>query len=163
MIKNTLLLLTIFFCQGLSAKKYYDLVPSDSIANLELSFKLTEEGKRVSEYYLLIYCDTNAADTLFVSKGKVAYLYLHYNHNYTLRYVKPGYRDRILIIRTGIESAIHFKNMEFDYEIELVKENEAANTFADLPVAIVRYDANKKKFDYSRKYHHQVRHTSTNS
>ncbi len=156
MIKNTLLLLTIFFCQGIAAK-HYSVTASDSVPSLELSFKLTDEGKRMGEYYLLIYCDTNAADTLFIETTKVTYLYLNYNHNYTLRYVKPGYRDRILIVRTSVASLIHFKNMEFDYEIELVKVTEEANTMADLPVAIIRYDMNQKRFDYSRKYHHQVR------
>lgn len=159
MSTRILFLMVLLFCQRLSAKNFA-LEPQDSIPNLALSFKLTDEGKRVSDYYLLIYCDTNAADTLFVEKGKVSYVYLNYNHNYTLRYVKQGYRDRILIVRTSISSLIHFKNMEFDYEIELVKEDEAGNTYADLPVGIVRYDINKKKFDYSRKYHYGVRNTS---
>lgn len=156
MIKNMLLLLVLFFCQGIAAKNY-SLTASDSEPNLELSFKLTDEGKRIGVYYLLIYCDTNAADTLFIDNAKMTYLYLNYNHHYTLRYVKPGYRDRVLIVRTDVTSMTHFKNAEFDYQIELVKENEAANTFADLPVAIIRYDISKKKFDYSRKYHRQVR------
>lgn len=159
MNKSLLLLLTLFFCGALSAK-HYSLQRNDSLANLELSFKLRDGSKRISDYYVLIYCDTNAADTLFIEKGRVAYLYLEYNHNYTLRYVKEGYRDRILIVRTGIKSMTQLKDMEFDYEIELVKENEAPNTFADLPVAVVRYDKSKKKFDYSRKYHRQVRQKS---
>jgi hypothetical protein len=159
MYKHILFLLFPFFCQGLSAKNY-TLEPQDSIPNLELSFKLTDEGKRVSDYYLLIYCDTNAADTVFVEKGKVAYVYLNFNHNYTLRYVKQGYRDRILIVRTDIASMVHFKTMRFDYEIELVKKDEEANTYADLPVGIVRYDKHKNKFDYSRRYHYDVRNKS---
>jgi hypothetical protein len=161
MNKTVFFLLGLFFCQGLAAK-HFSQQPNDSIPSLELSFKLKDGSKRISDYYVLIYCDTNAADTLFVEKGKVSYLYLNYNHNYTLRYVKPGYRDRILIVRTGIASAIHLKDMVFDYEIELVKEDEAPNTFADLPVAVVHYDKSKKKFDYSRKYHRQVRQKSKN-
>ncbi|MEO5645260.1 MAG: hypothetical protein ABIQ40_11620 [Bacteroidia bacterium] len=153
MKKYSVFLILLFFCLNLSAKQYM-LQKPNSIPTLELSFKLTDEGKRVTNYYLLIYCDTNAADTLFIQKGKVSYLYLRYNHNYTLRYVKQGYRDRVLIVRTDFANR---KNMQFDYEIELVKENELANTFADLPVAIIRYDLNKKRFDYSRTYHKQVR------
>lgn len=156
MNKLILSLLILFFCQRLSAKSY-SITKSDSVPSLELSFKLTDGGKRISDYYLLIYCDTNAADTLFIEKGKIVYIGLHYNHNYTLRYVKPGYRDRVLIVRTDISQARQLKDLAFDYEIELVKENETANTYADLPVAIIRYDLNKKKFDYSRSYHKQVR------
>ncbi|MDQ3109596.1 MAG: hypothetical protein M3R17_06840 [Bacteroidota bacterium] len=156
MNRHILLLLSFLFCQHVFATNYSSLA-ADSVPNLELSFKLTDNGQRISDYYILIYCDTNAADTLFVNKGRVAYLHLKYNHNYTLRYVKEGYRDRVLIVQTGMSSIIHFKDMEFDYQIELVKENEAANTFADLPVAVIRYDAHKKRFDYSRIYHKQVR------
>lgn len=159
MNKSLLLLLTLFFGGALSAK-HYSLQRNDSLAHLELSFKLRDGSKRISDYYVLIYCDTNAADTLFIQKGKITYLYLDYNHNYTLRYVKKGYRDRILIVRTGMKSMTQLKDMAFDYEIELVKENEAPNTFADLPVGVVHYDKNKKKFDYSRKYHRQVRQKS---
>jgi hypothetical protein len=159
MNKTLLFLLALLFCGELSAKNYTKK-QNDSLPSLELSFKLRDGNKRISDYYVLIYCDTNAADTLFIEKGKVSYMYLPFNHNYTLRYVKPGYRDRILIVRTGVKSATHIKSMAFDYEIELVKEDEAPNTFADLPVAVVHYDKTKKKFDYSRKYHRQVRQKS---
>jgi hypothetical protein len=156
MLKHLILLLGLFFGNAVCATNYKSLA-ADSAPNLELSFKLRDDGKRIGDYYLLIYCDTNAADTLFVKKGRVAYVHLKYNHNYTLRYVKEGYRDRIVIVRTDIASMKQSKDMEFDYQIELVKISEASNTIADLPVAVIKYDARKKKFDYSRKYHRQVR------
>lgn len=156
MKKAFLLLLTGLFYTGLNALDY-SAKKSDNAPNLELSFKLTDEGKKIGEYYLLIYCDTNKADTLFVQKGKVSYLYLEYNHNYTLRYVKEGYRDRVLIVRTDVSGVKRLRDFEFDFEISLIKENEPANTVADLPVGIVHYDSHKKKFDYSRKYHKEIR------
>jgi hypothetical protein len=156
MNKHLLLLLALFFGKATFATNYASLA-ADTTPNLELSFKLRDDGKRINDYYLLIYCDTNAADTLFVKKGKVAYVNLKYNHNYTLRYVKEGYRDRVVIVRTAVSSTVHSKDMEFDYQIELVKKTEASNTMADLPVAVIKYDARKKKFDYSHKYHRQVR------
>lgn len=153
---HLLLLLGLFFGNAVFATNYASLA-ADTAPNLELSFKLRDDGKRISNYYLLIYCDTNAADTLFVTKGRVAYVHLKYNHNYTLRYVKEGYRDRILIVRTNVAAMKNYRDMEFDYQIELVKKTEASNTIADLPVAVIKYDPHKKKFDYSHKYHRQVR------
>jgi hypothetical protein len=157
--KNLLLLCSVLFCTGLFASHHH-LKAQEDKPTVELSFKLTDHGKKVGDYYLLIYCDTNAADTLFVRKGRVAYLQLDYNHNYTLRYVKEGYRDRVVIVRTNIAQNVKPKDMDFDFEIGLVKETAAANTFADLPVAIIRYDVHTKKFDYSRKYHRQIRQKS---
>ena len=62
MNKTLLFLLALFFCGELSAK-HYSLKQNDSLPNLELSFKLRDGNKRISDYYVLIYCDTNAADT----------------------------------------------------------------------------------------------------
>ena len=154
MKKNFLLLVTLLTCFAASARGHHG---KEEQPNVELSFKLTEHGKKIGNYYLLIYCDTNAADTFFVKKGKVTYIHLGYNHNYTLRYVKEGYRDRVVVVNTRLKNGIPLKDYEFDYEIGLVKENEAPNTLGDLPVAVIRYDANRSKFDYSRKYHRQVR------
>ena len=74
-----LFLLVLFLGTKVSATNYASLAP-DTAPNLELSFKLRDDGKRIGAYYLLIYCDTNAADTLFVEKGRVAYIHLKFNH-----------------------------------------------------------------------------------
>ncbi|CAN5399770.1 hypothetical protein BH09BAC5_BH09BAC5_01890 [soil metagenome] len=142
---------------GLQAKSH-PIMAKENQANVELSFKLKDHGKKIGDYYVLIYCDTNAADTFFVHKGKVAYLDLDYNKDYTIRYEKEGYKDRVVIVHTSIEKKGPLKDMKFDYEIELIKENEPGNTLADLPVAVIRYDKCKKRFDYSKKYNRQVRH-----
>jgi hypothetical protein len=153
-MKNFFLLIAVIAGTGVSAHGHHG---EEEQPNVELSFKLTDHGKKTGNYYLLVYCDTNAADTLFVKKGRVTYLDLDYNHNYTLRYVKEGYRDRILIVNTHIKTGVTLRDHEFDYEIGLVKNTEAPNTLGDLPVAVIRYDVNRNKFDYSRKYHRQVR------
>jgi hypothetical protein len=153
-MKNFFLLITLFTCIAASARGHHD---KEDQPNVELSFKLTDHGKKTGNYYLLLYCDTNAADTFFVKKGKVTYVQLDYNHNYTLRYIKEGYRDRVVIVNTHMKNGAILKDHEFDYEIGLIKNTDAPNTLADLPVAVIRYDVNHSKFDYSRKYHRQVR------
>jgi hypothetical protein len=137
---------------------------SDSTLNsgLEISFKLTDDGSRVSDYSVIIYQDGNAMDTIFIGKSKPVSIWLDYNHNYALRHIKAGYRDRIVLIDTHISQKSGSDIMDFDYEIELIRENEAANTFDDFPVAFIHYDASQKKFDYSRKYDRQVRHRFNN-
>lgn len=149
-------------CTGLSAKGTPDNNASDQLG-VELSSQLRYHGKKVSDYTLIIYCDTNAAETLYVEKAKMIYLQLDYNHNYTLRYLKDGFRERVLLVNTHVDSKVAAKDMEFDYEIELVPQNAPANTLGDLPVAIIRYDKSQNKFDYSKKYHRQVRQKSNDN
>jgi hypothetical protein len=130
---------------------------SDSLIGVELSSQLRFDGKKVSDYTLIIYCDSNAAETLYVEKAKVIYVQLKYNHNYTLRYLKDGFRERVLLVNTHVDAKTALRDMDFDYEIELITENAPANTLGDLPVAIIRYDQMERRFDYSKKYHRQVR------
>jgi len=120
---------------------------SDTTIGVELSSQLRFQGKKVSDYTLIIYCDSLAPETLYVEKAKVIYLDLQYNHNYTLRYLKDGYRERVLLVNTNVDAKTALRDMDFDYQIELVPQNAPANTLGDLPVAIVRYDKAEKKFD----------------
>ncbi len=130
---------------------------SERITGLQISSFLTYDGKKVTDYSIIIYHDAGPNDTVTMSNRKNVSLLLDYNHNYTLDYVKEGYRDRLVLIDTHVKSGVEKKNLSFDYEIEMVKQNEKSNTIDDLPVALISYDANQSKFDYSRKYHNQVR------
>jgi hypothetical protein len=130
---------------------------STDSAVVDLASQLRFNGKKVSNYTLIIYCDTTAAETIFVEKAKVIHIPLRYNHNYTLRYLKEGFRERVLLVNTFVDKKTSCIDASFDYQIALIPENAPPNTLGDLPVAIIRYDKIARKFDYSRKYHHQVR------
>lgn len=148
-------LIALFSFTTVNAKNVSD---STQTSGLEVSVKLTDDGAKVSDYSVIIYQDGNAMDTFFIGKSKPITIWLDYNHNYALRHIKTGYRDRVVLIDTYVSQKNASDIMDFDYEIELIRENESANTFDDFPVAFIHYDANQKKFDYSRKYDRQVRH-----
>src|ERR1035437_3543333 len=69
---------------------------------LEISSILSSNKERVSDYTLIIYDENQSSDTIVVSKAKIIFLKLSYNHSYSLRYVKEGSRDRVVMIDTKI-------------------------------------------------------------
>ncbi|HLG02902.1 MAG TPA: hypothetical protein VI731_04865 [Bacteroidia bacterium] len=138
-----------------------EMPPGQVKPGVEISSILTYEGVNIYNYAIVIYCDGKASDTFHVKKTKPVFVCLDYGHQYAIRYVIEGFRERVVMINTVVDPVIAQKIMLFDYEIEMVRINEPANTFNDLPVAIVAYDPAFKKFQFSQKYHEQVREAGT--
>jgi hypothetical protein len=124
---------------------------------VEITCAVLDEGKHLDEYFIIIYCDNNLSDTIFVDKKKTVVFYLNYGHQYAIRHIAGGYRDRVVMINTCVDTKTAQVEHFFDYELEMIATDEPVNTLNDLPVAVVRYDAQLKKFDYSRQYALQVR------
>ncbi len=124
---------------------------------LEISSILTFQELRISDYTLIIYDENQSADTVVVPKMKTLFLKLSYGHIYSLRYVKPGFLDRVVMIDTKILEGYESQETGFDFEIEMIPESQCSNTMDNLPVGLVRYDYSEQKFDYSRNYHRQIR------
>ncbi len=156
-----LLIAGIALATGLSAAH---LDTSDDKPGLELSILLRDEGHKMPDYTLIVYCDDGSApDTIRVEMNKSVYVKLSYHHNYTIRHIKEGYRERVLLVNTHVDEKTAKRWLVFDYEIELVREDEPANTLADLPIAVVHYHKNLKNFEYDRNYHQQVRQSAAAS
>ena len=124
---------------------------------LEISSILSSNKERVSDYTLIIYDENQSSDTIVVSKAKIIFLKLSYNHSYSLRYVKEGFRDRVVMIDTKINEDQQMKETRFDFEIIMIPENQPGNIISDLPVAVIHYDYSENEFEISRDYYRQVR------
>lgn len=124
---------------------------------LEVSCRLFDDGSKFSSYTIIIYCDNQTTDTILVDKRRPVYFVLDYGHQYAIRHMAEGYRDRVVMIDTKVDSKIATNMSYFDYQIEMIRQDEPGNTINDLPVAVVRYDAHRHDFDYSRKYEKTVR------
>lgn len=132
-------------------------IKSDDAPCLEISCHMQDDGSRFAGYTIIIYCDNAPADTLTIEKRREVFFTLDYGHQYAIRHIAPGYRDRVVMVNTCIDEKAAKKFSFFDYVIEMVRDEEPANTLNDLPVGLVRFDKKLHRFDYSRKYEKEVR------
>lgn len=123
---------------------------------LDLSGIMSEGDEKLSDYTVHIFQDGSPSDTFQVTTKLEQHYMLPLNHNYALKFTKPGYKERILLVNTFVESKNLHHVYTFRYEIQFL-ENDEQNTFDDFPVAFVHYDTEKKDFDYNRTYHQNVR------
>lgn len=124
---------------------------------VELSCVLAHNKIRLAEYTVVVYRDDIVTDTLTVIEPSPVYFELEYGHQYAIIHQAKGYQERILMVNTVVDSKTRNLKKVFDYQIEMLLDGEPPNTLYDLPVAVVRYDASLGKFDYSKKYHNQIR------
>ncbi len=124
---------------------------------LQISSTLMYNEERVPDYQLIIYDENQLTDTIFVAKAKPVFLKLSYGHNYSIRYIKQGFHERVVMIDTRVCTAKQNKMSDFDFEIEMIPTYKNGNTLYGLPVALINYDYTDNKFEYSRNYHRQVR------
>lgn len=125
-------------------------------SHLDLSGVMTINGEKVANYTVYIFKDGAPSDTFQVTNRLEQHYLLPLHHNYALKFSKPGYKDRILLVNTHIQQQRVQPLYTFRYDISFISNHES-NTFDDFPVAFVDYDAKKKDFDYNRAYHSNVR------
>lgn len=124
---------------------------------VEVSCILLENDIRLSHYTVILYRDGVVSDTFTVSKARPLYFILDYGHQYAVRHMAEGYRDRVVMIDTHVSKETAAEYHTFDYQVEMIPADQPANTICDLPAAVVRYDAKLETFDYSKTYSKQVR------
>lgn len=144
----------LLFSQNLNAIQ--SLVNQEG-PGLEISSALIYADHRISNYTLIVYNDNQTSDTFSISNEKSVFLKLSYGHNYSLRYIKKGFIERIVMIDTRLSGVFQPRENDFDYEITMIPVTIHGNTVSDLPVAIIQYNASEMKFEYSRNYHRQIR------
>jgi hypothetical protein len=125
-------------------------------AFLDLSGVMTVGGEKVANYTVHIFQDGSPSDTFQVGNRLEQHYMLPLNHNYALKFTRPGCKDRILLVNTFIDEKRIHDVYTFRYDIQFI-EDGASNTFDDFPVAFVCYDRDKKDFDYNREYHANIR------
>lgn len=123
---------------------------------LDLSGVMTIGDEKIANYSVYIFQDGSPSDTFQVNTRLEQHYMLPLNHNYALKFSRPGYKDRILLVNTHVSEKHVHTQYSFRYQIEFIEENES-NTFDDFPVAFIHYDIKQKDFDYNRAYHTNVR------
>lgn len=123
---------------------------------LDLSGVMTVSDEKTAGYTVYIFEDGSPSDTFQVTNRQEQHYMLPVNHNYALKFVKPGYKERIMLVNTHINEKRLHDVYSFRYQIGFLQKDES-NTFDDFPVAFVHYDQQQKDFDYNRTYHTNVR------
>ncbi len=124
---------------------------------LELSGNMSVDGAKVADYFVYIFENGVLIDTFFVDSKQEIFFDLDFNRNYAIKFVKAGYKERILLVDTHIADEGFHKSYTFRYDIEFLPHEATSNTFDDFPVAFITFQENVKDFDYDRKYHSNVR------
>lgn len=124
---------------------------------LEISGVMTVNGAKVEDYTVIFFEDGKLIDSFYIDNRREQYFGMEFGHNYALKFVKKGYKNRVLLVDTSLPEDAHSDNFTFRYSIEFIPKDAPSNTFDDFPVAFVTYDAKRKDFDYNRTYHYNVR------
>lgn len=145
-------------CQMAFAKNPKDAAASVTFEEsfLDLSGVMTIGEEKVADYTVCIFQDGSPSDTFQVNNRLEQHYMLHLNHNYALKFSRPGCKDRIMLVDTHVGAKKIQDTYSFRYEIKFLEDGES-NTFDDFPVAFVHYDQETKDFDYNRQYHSNVR------
>ena len=125
---------------------------------LKISFLLSEDNHPIENYTLVIYRDGEIDRTMEISKSTPVYALLDLNSSYTLRFTKPGFKARMVLIDTHVPKGSESEIFHFDFEIEMLEKNEPSNTLDDLPVALLKFNTDKNKFSYSSEYAASIFH-----
>lgn len=123
---------------------------------LDLSGVMTIGEEKVADYTVHIFQDGSPSDTFQVNNRLEQHYMLPLNHNYALKFTRPGCKERIMLVDTHVDAKRIQDFYTFRYDIKFIEDGES-NTFDDFPVAMVHYDQNKKDFDYNREYHANIR------
>jgi hypothetical protein len=123
---------------------------------LDLSGVMTINGEKVANYTVCIFQDGSPSDTFQVTNRLEQHYMLPLNHNYALKFTRPGCKDRLMLVNTIVDAKRIHDVYTFRYDIQFIEHGES-NTFDDFPVAVIHYDQQQKDFDYNREYHSNVR------
>lgn len=127
---------------------------------LEISGVMTVNDQRVSDYTVFLYRDGVLSDSFYVDNRREQYFGCEYGHDYMLKFVKPGYKERLMMVDTHLPDTAQLQDYTFRYSIAFLRKDAPSNTFDDFPVAYVMYDAKLKDFDYNKTYHFNVRNNA---
>jgi hypothetical protein len=130
----------------------------DVTPGLEVSFLLSDQNDFVNKYMIYIYKNGEIDDSVEIKRKNPVYMLLELNSYYCLRIVKPGFKDRMVLVDTSVPKEKETEIFHFDFEIEMLDRQEPANTLDDLPVAYLKFNPSKENFNYSEKYAESICH-----
>lgn len=153
-MKTTLITLALLFTGLTVNADEAKEKPAEHIVLLSGNMAVGE--KVVSNYWVYVFENGAPTDTFFVDARKEVFFDLDLNKNYAIKFVKEGYKERVLLIDTHVPEEGLSKSYTFRYLITFIP-NGKSNTFDDFPVAHINYHEKTKDFEYNRQYHRNVR------
>ncbi len=111
------------------------------------------DGQKASDYHVLLYKDNAELGKLESDKRGKFELELDIDASYTVRIVKPGFQEKIVIIETVLpKDLVKYP----DYVCTLSLQKEASSNidpfYTDFPSAIIRYNEELGGFYHSEHY-----------
>lgn len=97
-------------------------------------------------------------DSVFAEKALPIFIMMDVNTDYSLRFIKKDFRDRIVIVETKVPVGKEKQHYSYDFDIEMIRKDSAPNTMADLPIAFISYDTITGGFEYSATYAASIAH-----
>ncbi|TND10608.1 MAG: hypothetical protein FD123_250 [Bacteroidetes bacterium] len=124
---------------------------------LNLTGTINYNGTEIDAAEIILYLgNKEISRQSYTPKEKFLFL-LEQNNVYTLEVIRAGMITRYIRIDTSLpDDAVPTKSKElyyFDFELSMLKESQiVVNPYADLPIALIRYDKKRKAFDYNKDY-----------
>lgn len=151
---HVLILLSAFFMQAeTNATPLFGRPPG-----LEISVSLSENETPVNGYRIFIFEDSKFRDSVYAELALPVYLQLDLNKKYCLKFIKPGFLERLVLVETTVPAGKEKGKYSYDFEIGMLPDDSSANTAGDLPVALIHYDTLQGAFNYSLQYAGSVDH-----
>ncbi len=131
--------------------------PLPGRSGLEISVSLSANETPVNGYRIFIFEDTRFRDSVFAELALPIYLQFDLNKNYCLKFTKPGFLDRVVLVETKVPAGKEKRKYSYDSEISMLP-GDSVNTAGDRPVALIQYDTLRGSFSYSHAYAASVGH-----
>jgi hypothetical protein len=123
---------------------------------LDISGSVSAEGDSSDMVSVELVSENVQVEALEVHSFQPFVFHLLRDKQYTVKLVKKKFISKTISIATDMPKELQIKkNYKFHFETDLTRipDSEATKMDAlDYPIALVRYDAVKKKFEYSEKY-----------
>jgi hypothetical protein len=125
---------------------------------LEICARPMFRGEAMKDVTIRLYKADQLVYQILASEEPRIFFALDPNSNYSVKFSKEGYTDRLISINTTIpDDVVMSPIFTFDFDIEMVAQNVSLDEFyLDFPVALVTFDKRKEIFGYNREYTRKI-------
>jgi hypothetical protein len=126
---------------------------ADSVC-LKVKVRPTIDNKTAMGVTVKLYRDSQELVHIDSTDEKQVVFLLQKDSHYTIEIASPGRVTRRVSFFTSLPEDVPSSPVfRYNMDVELPAHTPSVNAFyADFPVALIEYDENKDRFDYSRKY-----------
>lgn len=133
----------------------------DTSEVLEISGSVWVDADSSDHIIVELVLDNEQVEQLDVASFQPFKFYLKRNKSYTIKLSKNRFIKKTITVNTDLPPGTKVRSLyKFHFETDLVKapddQFEKKADALDYPIALVKFDTEKKKFDYSKKYNDMV-------